>query len=409
MTKLLTSRPVSSELLPTIFQELLEDDVRRETVSRVDPFLVIEPENVLQTFDLQRSSDCSSLTSILLLSSFENNLDVIIENLGIDDGKKALNYLMLILRRVVLQIEESASKRVEFVFKDTLLSLLRTTQSIMDLLYASQAFNTSKTLLNNSEPQVSWDGFTPLIPYLHRLKECSHPTLKDPIIQDSVNDIHIRIVTHCKGIDPKKSTEESELPYYKALNECNDSAPYIQANGLLTFRRLVESKDELALRNTNVILGVFQSALEHSDSYVYLQAIRGLSVMGSTHAAECLPKIIGDYKRALFKGSQIGSSSTTRFVVVSKLGEAITKIMKDLGPLAVKYRDLVFDATLCLMRDTDPLLRTSGLSTLAELCEILEIPLQSIIAHVSHPTGSLELEILHSVVLLLSCFLRCGI
>lgn len=68
---------------------------------------------------------------------------------------------------------------------------------------------------------------------------------------------------------------------------------------------------------------ILVESLDHEDSYIYLSAIRGLSALGSAFTDRLLPLLVGRFS----------SSNNNNIEFRLKLGEAIVRILKDLGQL----------------------------------------------------------------------------
>ena len=126
---------------------------------------------------------------------------------------------------------------------------------------------------------------------------------------------HERPLTH---IDDPTSGDASSLK--QALVELCDSLIPVRGHGLITLTRLLRRRDRAALSRSELLMTIFRENLAHPDTYIYLQAVAGLSALGDVEPGTVLPALLREY-------SQGGRSAETRL----KLGEAIVRISRSLG------------------------------------------------------------------------------
>lgn len=179
----------------------------------------------------------------------------------------------------------------------------------------------------------------------------------------------------------------TQTPYTLALQEANDPFIPVKGHGLLSLTKLVESKDKQTLSNSEILLSLFIETLKHPDSYVYLAAINGLlSLAGvpaardSVIAALCQgyahlrgPAVnaTGNHKTGQLKtktSDEISSPDKLPSEVRMKLGEALVKVGRLCGDMLPHYLDQIAASLFSNINDPDPLIRTSSLSNLADLC-----------------------------------------
>ena len=66
-----------------------------------------------------------------------------------------------------------------------------------------------------------------------------------------------------------------------------------------------------------------------------------------------------------------------------KLGEALVKAVRDCGDTLPQYSDAVLAAILSNVSDSDPMIRASSLSNLADVCSLLRFSFSQIQNEVS--------------------------
>lgn len=76
--------------------------------------------------------------------------------------------------------------------------------------------------------------------------------------------------------------------------------------------------------------------LSEEDSYIYLNAIRGLSAMGNAFTDSLLPLLLENFRS--------GATSGNRVEFCLKIGEAIVRILRELGKLLMNLAYLFFSS-----------------------------------------------------------------
>ena len=129
---------------------------------------------------------------------------------------------------------------------------------------------------------------------------------------------HEVLSTHVTGT-PTSLAGDASL-FEQALVELCDSLIPVRGHGLITLTRLLLLRDAAALSRTDLLMTIFRENLAHPDTYIYLQAVAGLSALGDVAPDTVLPALLKEY-------SQGGRAAETRL----KLGEAIVRISRSLG------------------------------------------------------------------------------
>jgi hypothetical protein len=106
--------------------------------------------------------------------------------------------------------------------------------------------------------------------------------------------------------------------------------------------------------------------IKFNDSYVYLAAINGLMSLAIYEPEKILDILLIEYKSCK---KQLDLE--TRL----KIGEVLTKTVKNFNDLLPKYGDNLIDAFLIGCKNEDELFRSSSLSNLGETCKILNYSL----------------------------------
>lgn len=123
------------------------------------------------------------------------------------------------------------------------------------------------------------------MPILERLKN----DYKDNEVAEMAESLFISIGTNCAiKSEPIKSRSKANNKlieeiqqgsmddYDKALNDVKDPLIPVKAHGLVSLRKMIDSRNEKCLTNQNELIDLFMKYLKHDDSYVYLASINCL-------------------------------------------------------------------------------------------------------------------------------------
>ncbi|XP_067905052.1 transport and Golgi organization protein 6 homolog isoform X1 [Heterodontus francisci] len=199
---------------------------------------------------------------------------------------------------------------------------------------------------------------------------------------DAVTDSHRHSPTSCRagGTDRKNKASSGNSPsnFHQVLQAAFDPEIPTRAAALRTVTQMVQQRNPAALSNQEKVLSVFMENLKHEDSFVYLSAIQGLSVLSDIYPARILPRLLEEYQM-----SPQGAEKTRCVETRMKMGEVLMRSTRALGEIASHYRDPLIRAFLMGTRDSDGTLRASSLSNLGELCQRLDFALGSVIHEVT--------------------------
>ena len=254
-----------------------------------------------------------------------------------------------------------------------------------------------------------------------RAKSAATQSLADNKLGESVikaqHPIEPRL--HNTGTNPQQPKERHSLvntppmadidrgsSFHHALQDLKDPLLPVQGHGLITLAKLIEKRDPETMSNSSILLTIFRENLMHSDSYIYLAAINGLVALASIMPREIIPILCQEYallqgppSRDTFTGfdketGQLrGKITKTReggkqlhsrsLELRIKLGEALVKAVRDCGETLPQYSDAVLAAILSNVCDSDPMIRASSLSNLADVCSLLRFSFSQIQNEVS--------------------------
>ncbi|XP_053665263.1 transport and Golgi organization protein 6 [Anopheles marshallii] len=154
--------------------------------------------------------------------------------------------------------------------------------------------------------------------------------------------------------------ELSESACQNALNLCSDQQPYCKVYGTTLLLKLLKERDPETYVQRHKILILALVNLRDEESYAFLNSVRLLVALCDVLEAEVIDALVKEY---------LSEENDTDFRL--KIGEATVKTVETLGPLAVRYRDVLLNCFLTGTRNAVDEFRTSSLSNVGSMCRML--------------------------------------
>ncbi|KAK5582970.1 hypothetical protein RB653_004560 [Dictyostelium firmibasis] len=155
------------------------------------------------------------------------------------------------------------------------------------------------------------------------------------------------------------------------LNDLTHPLLPIRAHALIELRRLVLSKSGLIEQNLKNVLEIFKTQVNDDDTFIYGCSINGLSALGDIYPNKILPILTESFLNKSFQEFKR-----------MKLGEALIQISQRCGEMLPNYADRLVPTFLLGCRDESVGVRTSSLSNLATLCEMLHYSIDSYLVEI---------------------------
>ncbi|KAI0939316.1 hypothetical protein AcV5_000773 [Taiwanofungus camphoratus] len=175
----------------------------------------------------------------------------------------------------------------------------------------------------------------------------------------------------------KRNNEEGpQETYQKALKLLQDPLLPVRAHGLLLLRQLVTARksksgsfEEPLVDRALVpgILSIFLQSVQDDDSYMYLNAVQGLSAMVDGFGKDVLKGLVGVYAEGL--GGLGGSAMTQQDVDTrTRVGEALGQVIRRCGDTLPAYANILIPPLYGVVRafHFPTILRMSAISLLAQ-------------------------------------------
>ena len=174
----------------------------------------------------------------------------------------------------------------------------------------------------------------------------------------------------------------TDTHYTQAIRDTNDPLIPVKGHGLQTLGQLVRGKDSETLSHVDQVTETFMTHMRHSDTYVYLPALQGLVELAAIQPDSIIPYMCKEYaqfnkerkaEKSSSKGLHLASQREEKSLEWRvKLGEALVRAARECGELLPKYSQTLLAAVLSNAKHTDPLIRSSALSNLADICSNLK-------------------------------------
>ncbi|CDO71360.1 hypothetical protein BN946_scf184908.g118 [Trametes cinnabarina] len=176
----------------------------------------------------------------------------------------------------------------------------------------------------------------------------------------------------------KSSSDSMESPqeiYQKALKLLQDPLLPVRAHGLMLLRQLVSARkdpsghlSEPALEPALVpgILSIFMQSVQDDDSYMFLNAVQGLSAMVDGFGKDVLRNLVNVYSEGL-DGLSASAMSQHDVDMRTRIGEALVQVIRRCGDALPSYASLLIPPLFRVIRASHfpTVLRTSAISLLA--------------------------------------------
>ncbi|EAL68518.1 hypothetical protein DDB_G0278691 [Dictyostelium discoideum AX4] len=178
--------------------------------------------------------------------------------------------------------------------------------------------------------------------------------------------------------DNNNSPNEQGNKLKEILNDLSHPLLPIRAHALIELRRLVLSKSGLIEQNLKNVLEIFKTQVNDDDTFIYGCSINGLSALGDIYPNRILPILIESFLNKSFQESKR-----------MKLGEALIQISQRCGEMLPNYATQLVPTFLLGCRDDSVGVRTSSLSNLATLCEMMHYSIDSYLVEILLCTNSI--------------------
>ncbi|KAI0368111.1 hypothetical protein BV20DRAFT_1045207 [Pilatotrama ljubarskyi] len=171
-------------------------------------------------------------------------------------------------------------------------------------------------------------------------------------------------------------TESPQETYQKALKLLQDPLLPVRAHGLMLLRQLVSARKDPSGKLAEPIvdralipgiLSIFMQSIQDDDSYMFLNAVQGLSAMVDGFGKEVLRNLVSVYSEGL-AGLSASTMSQHDVDMRTRVGEALGQVIRRCGDALPSYATLLVPPLFQVVRASHfpTVLRTSAISLLAQ-------------------------------------------
>ncbi|XP_072038821.1 transport and Golgi organization protein 6 homolog [Amphiura filiformis] len=209
-------------------------------------------------------------------------------------------------------------------------------------------------------------------------------------------------------VTERQSEEEAvSKEFDEAFQELFDPLLPVRGHALMALAKLLQSHDGKAMQKKDTLLKIFEENLTHEDSYIYLSAIKGLVALVDVFPDQVVSKLCAEFAGTQKEETPLHRTVETRL----KIGEALVKATRCLGDLVPHYSQQLLGAFLVGTRDSDPSMRASSLSNLADVCQLLRFSVGPIVHEIMNCVSTLlktdpEVEVRRACVLVITLILK---
>ncbi|KAI9356302.1 hypothetical protein DFJ73DRAFT_241022 [Zopfochytrium polystomum] len=150
----------------------------------------------------------------------------------------------------------------------------------------------------------------------------------------------------------------SESDLQTAFEEIADEMVPVRAHGMSLLRDLITKRDPVAVKQLQPIISIFLDLIQDEDSYLYLNAIKGMATLTDQYPTESMNAITSRYEDAAF---------TVDYR--QRLGEVLHQTVERLDEAFSKYVGVLLPPIMKNLGDESPGLRKSAISLLAIVVE----------------------------------------
>ncbi|KAG0342020.1 transmembrane and coiled-coil domains-containing protein 7 [Podila horticola] len=201
-------------------------------------------------------------------------------------------------------------------------------------------------ILNENENLSQQDRHLLALTLVHMKQLSNHPLIEiRRVAHDLQTLIPTRLSDTSSGDKPKKTEMEIEMDKYaSALAALQDSLLPVRAHGLHILREMILSKSIVLTRaddrELDHALDIFVQHVQEPDSFIYLNAVKGLAALTDAHGPRILAKLMKIYANE--NGKQ---TLDTRL----RIGEALVQTVQRCGEALGGYTDALFPGLYSVM------------------------------------------------------------
>ncbi|KAI8068543.1 hypothetical protein BC940DRAFT_367058 [Gongronella butleri] len=226
------------------------------------------------------------------------------------------------------------------------------------------AINLIRAVIHENEDldQEAIQSLSSLLPSLKRLEKIS-----GEMLEDQVHEVILAITAVLSSRDMDRVADggqlaESKKKYREAMKALQDELLPVRAHGIGILKEMVLAKDPLVSSGQALddLLDLFIRLIQDDDSYIYMNAIKGLAALTDMHGNRIIEKL-----------GRVYANDNEKMDHRLRVGEALMQTIQRCGDTLGKYIQALIKPLekVLASRQVDVTLRTSALSILSSACQ----------------------------------------
>ncbi|ORX43610.1 hypothetical protein BCR36DRAFT_373764 [Piromyces finnis] len=326
----------------------------------------INPDIYVEFLKLIDNADLISSLFLQLLFEWKFNRDDIDKDSSSNENMKIMTTIQVIMK-IIEKIGHSIIKKPDDILSFVKNMLVGEENDVESLTIALSLLETTLVECPTlSNPDIL-DEIMAILQTLntHEVKE----------IREVSKDLRTMIIAQKKinsslnnGKTVTKQRKDSEEQFKQAMKDMADELLPVRAHGMTQLRNMILKRNEVANENLDDIIKIFLNQIEDQDSFIYLNAVKGLSALTDIHPFKVIPEILKIYKKP-------NNGNQNQMDYRLRLGEALLQTIQRAGDTFGKYVDIIVPDIFIVLHDDSPEMRNSALSLLSMICETCPLSL----------------------------------
>lgn len=159
--------------------------------------------------------------------------------------------------------------------------------------------------------------------------------------------------------------------FQSALKDLRHELLPVRAHGMFVLRQMILEKNEIIKEHLDSVIGIFLDCIEDEDSFIYLNAIKGVTALTDVFPDQTIAQFVLRYMNQ-------GLALDYRL----RIGEALQQTIQRWGEAFPKHADIILPGVMNVLNDTLVEMRMSSLSLLSKIAEVDALSLIKVISQI---------------------------
>lgn len=197
-----------------------------------------------------------------------------------------------------------------------------------------------------------------------------------PSVESSKTSVKLDLHEDLSESDCSELDVNVDKSISEAMEDIHSTTPALKGGSVRYLTKCIKKQNPTVMSQIKVLIESFLECMEDNDSFVYLSAVQGLVVI-STCCGKNLQNnaLLERIVKEFLDDKKYDSDNGVLFKM--KLGEVITRIIRDMGDMAPSHASVLLPTFLKLSRHSHSTVRASAMSNFAELAPMAPSTLSS--------------------------------